>query len=81
MKDSINPTQILGAIIKRKRTQMNMSQETLALNAQIDRSYLSEVERGIKHPTFPKVLAICEGLEMQISELIFLFEEDYYKLK
>ncbi|WP_145591271.1 helix-turn-helix domain-containing protein, partial [Yersinia rochesterensis] len=45
----MTPEQIkksFGENIKRKRLEKNFSQEELALNAGLDRTYISGVERG-----------------------------------
>lgn len=47
-----------------------MSQEALALESGVDRSYLSEIERGLKCPTLDVVEALASSLGILGSELI-----------
>lgn len=59
----------LGSRIKQCRHLVNKSQETLAFDAQVDRTYISAVERGIANPSVETLANICHGLEVTLSEL------------
>ncbi|MCK7471755.1 MAG: helix-turn-helix domain-containing protein [Desulfomicrobium escambiense] len=41
----------LAEVVRAKRTEIGLSQEALALAAEIDRTYVSQVERGIANPS------------------------------
>lgn len=43
--------QILGQNVRRARKERGLSQEELALEAGMKRSYLSDLERGTRNPT------------------------------
>jgi transcriptional regulator with XRE-family HTH domain len=58
----------LGRILADSRNQRNLSQEKLANMANLDRSYISRVERGIISPTIKNLHIICEILEIRASE-------------
>lgn len=60
----------LSANLKTARLRMNLSQEALALAAEVDRTYVSQIERGIGNPSIRVVtkLAVCLGLD--ISDLL-----------
>lgn len=47
-----------------------MSQEDLAGKAEMDRSYLSELENGHKNPTYLMLERIADALEVDISDII-----------
>jgi predicted transcriptional regulator len=51
--------QVLGERIRVARKAKALSQEDLALLADIDRSYIGRVERGEQNPSFKKLCAIC----------------------
>ncbi|GED28660.1 hypothetical protein BAG01nite_47620 [Brevibacillus agri] len=68
---------IFGEILRNHRKNRKLSQEDLALNADIDRSFLSEVERGIRKPTINTVFALCYALQIKPSDLIREVEEEY----
>ncbi len=62
----------LSQNIKRLRKERGISQEKLALKAEIDRSYMSELERCIANPSIEALLRISNALEVSPSELLQL---------
>lgn len=55
-----------------RRTELNFSQEKLANIANLDRSYISRIERGLISPTIESLHKIC--LALGISLQLFLKE-------
>lgn len=70
---------IFGLVLRKYRKSQNLSQETLALDANIDRSFLSELERGVRKPTINTIFALCYALQVKPSELIKEVEDEYEK--
>lgn len=69
---SRNPAPIsvaLGRRIKQCRHAADKSQETLAFEAHIDRTYISAIERGIANPSVETVANICYVLGITLAEL------------
>lgn len=64
--------QALSINIKRLRKEQGISQEKLALKAEIDRSYMSQVERCLANPSIDALLRISNALEVAPSELLLL---------
>jgi transcriptional regulator with XRE-family HTH domain len=62
--------QALSANIKRIRSEQGISQEKLALKANIDRSYMSEVERQLANPSLEALVKLSNALEVNPSELL-----------
>jgi transcriptional regulator with XRE-family HTH domain len=52
------------------RERKEMSQEQLAAAAELDRSFISLVERGIQSPNLVVLLKIAEVLDVPAAELI-----------
>ncbi|MDR0784372.1 MAG: helix-turn-helix transcriptional regulator, partial [Treponema sp.] len=52
------------------RKNSNLSQEKLAELANIHRTYISQIERGLKSPTLEVVFSICNALSTRPSEFI-----------
>jgi len=46
-----------------------VSQEALAVDARIDRTYVSRLERGLENPTVAVLEQISEALQVEITEL------------
>lgn len=59
----------LGNNIKERRAELNISQESLAFNAGVHRTYLGAVERGEKNVAFINLHKIAKALNISISEL------------
>ncbi len=64
--------QALSKNIKKYRAELKLSQEKLALAAGVDRSYMSEIERGLANPTLDLLLKISNALKIQPSKLLEL---------
>ncbi len=64
--------QALSANIKRIRKEKGISQEKLALKANIDRSYMSELERQLANPSIEALLKIGNALGVPPSELLII---------
>ena len=61
----------LGYRVRYFRTQKGMSIEALALEAEINRNYLGDLERGVRNPTLIILNKIAKALEV---DLVVLFE-------
>lgn len=59
----------LGKRIKQCRHAAEKSQETLAFEALIDRTYISAIERGIANPSIETLANICHVLGITLAEL------------
>ena len=59
----------LGARIRYLRQQKNMTIEDLALEAEINRNYLCDLERGTRNPTVVVLNKIAKVLDINLSTL------------
>lgn len=59
----------LGKRIYFLRMERKISQEELAFRSDINKNYLSDVERGTRNPTLKVVAKIAKGLNITIEEL------------
>lgn len=59
----------LGARIRYLRQQKNQSIEDLALDAEINRNYLGDLERGARNPTLLILNKIAKALEVDLATL------------
>lgn len=66
---------LLGAQIKRFRTAKGWSQEYLAEVADLHRTYISQLERGLKSPSVRILYQITTALGITMSELLEIVEE------
>lgn len=61
----------LAACIRRRRAELGLSQEGLALDAGIDRTFVSQIERGVGNPSLRILCRIADRLELPIYELLY----------
>lgn len=62
--------QIFGLVLKEMRRQKKISQNQLADSAELDRTYISLLERGLRKPTIETLFKLAEALNMKPSVLI-----------
>ena len=60
----------LATRVKTLRIGLGMSQETMALEAGIDRTYASQIERGISNPSLRVICAVAEILGVEPVDLL-----------
>ena len=60
----------LGVAIRDKRKEIGLSQEALASDAGLDRSYVGGIERGEHNVTVLNVQKIAGALGMKASKLL-----------
>lgn len=60
---------IVARNLRRLRVAKLLSQETLAVDAQVDRTYVSRLERGLENPTVAVLERLASALDADIREL------------
>jgi transcriptional regulator with XRE-family HTH domain len=65
----------LGRAIRKLRTEVQLSQETLGLRAEIHPTWISHIESGRINPTWGNVRRIATGLRVTLPELAALAED------
>jgi transcriptional regulator with XRE-family HTH domain len=65
----MNARALVARNIRRLRVMRFVSQEALAMDAGIDRTYVSRLERGLENPTVAVLEQISGALRVEITEL------------
>ena len=60
----------MGRNVLRFREELGLSQEELAFEAGIHRTYISGVERGVRNPTVLVLARIASALKVHPSDLL-----------
>lgn len=68
-KQVIDPKKLFGARLVELRKQRGWSQEQLALESGIARSYLGGVERGQRNIALVNIFRLADALERPVHEL------------
>ena len=66
---------VLGRLIARKRRAKGLSQEKLAELAGVHRTYISQIERGLKSPTVAVLIQISIALGISAGSLLSELEK------
>ena len=61
-------TEKVGSRIKELRRALELSQEKLALKAEVDRTYLAGVEQGKRNPSIKSLEKILKAIEVSFGE-------------
>lgn len=72
---------IFGEVLRRHRSEKNISQEELAFLAGVDRTFVSRLERGIRQPTITTMIGIGQALGVPAADLVRETEEQYLGTK
>lgn len=69
----------VGKVLKKFREGKGLSQEELAWKSELHRTYISQLERGLKSVTFKTLNRICTELEVDLvvftNEVVNEFKE------
>lgn len=65
---------IIGKVIQEQREKKHLSQEVVSGLADIGRTHLSAIERGVRKPTLETFFKIADALDIKASELMKLIE-------
>jgi transcriptional regulator with XRE-family HTH domain len=60
----------LGANVRRERERLGLSQEQLAFDSGVHRTYVSGVERGVRNPTVTVVERLAKALRVPAAALL-----------
>lgn len=64
-----------GQALREHRLRKRQSQESLAFDAGLDRTYISLLELGQRSPTLSTISALCKALDIKSSTIVLRMEE------
>ena len=73
------PGEAFGKVLRALRAERGLSQEALALEAGVQRNYVSLIERGINQPTITIIFKLAAALAMKPSQVIEHVEKECHK--
>ncbi|MBK1888685.1 helix-turn-helix transcriptional regulator [Undibacterium sp. 14-3-2] len=66
----LSAREVFGQNLRRFRRLKDISQEELALRSELSRTYVSEVERGIRNVSIDNMGLLAEALGVELKELV-----------
>lgn len=70
MGQNMDVLERFGKRVREKRAALGLSQEAFADKAQLDRTYISGIERGKRNVSLRNIQAIAKALGISIAELM-----------
>ena len=58
-----------GTRVRQLRKELNISQEELGFQTELDRTYISGIERGARNPSLENIGKLAEALKVPLSQL------------
>ena len=71
----MEPEAAFGEVLRELRRRAGLSQEALALEAGIQRNYVSLIERGLNSPSLRVLFKLAQTLQVPTAELMDLTEK------
>jgi transcriptional regulator with XRE-family HTH domain len=68
---------VFGKVVKSLRIKKDITQEQLALESKLERTYISALENGKYQPTLTSLFDIARALKMKPSELVRIVEIEF----
>lgn len=73
----IEPEVAFGLALRRIRLETEISQEELGFRADLHRTYISDIERGVRNPTVRTIWKLAIALKVKPEQIIKLATEFY----
>ncbi len=70
----------IANVLKKLREKKEISQEELSFQAELHRTYISQLERGLKSVTVKSLVKITKVLEIEIDDFMKLVKNENKKL-
>ena len=71
----VNLQRKFGLVLKELRKEKGLSQESLGYQSDIDRTYISDIEKGERNISLKIIKRLSEALQISLSELFKKIDE------
>jgi transcriptional regulator with XRE-family HTH domain len=78
VESNVRLKQIFGKTLLELREEKNVSQKEVADNCNLERAYISRLERGLLQPSLTTIIKLAEYFQVEPGALI---TQVYYSLK
>lgn len=72
---------VVGWNLRRLRVDQGLSQDDLALEAELERAYIGHIERGSKNPTVVTLDKLAKTLNSEITDFFYKPDTGLYKVE
>jgi len=71
----LKPEDAFAQVLRRLRKDKGLSQEELAHQSDLDRTYISLLERGLRQPSLSSILQLSKSLGVSSADILAEVEE------
>lgn len=79
--DNLELERIFGDILRKRRSEIGISQEELAFLAGVDRTFVSRIERGIRQPSLRTLIGLGQALKISAADLVLEAETQFMQVQ
>ena len=69
-KSALNLERAFGRVVQARRKKLRLSQEETAFRSGLHRTFVSQIERGLKSPSLRTIVALGRVLEVDAHVLV-----------
>lgn len=66
----MTPEKAFGKVLQRLRKAKRLSQEELSFRSQLDRTFISRLEGGLRQPTLSTIIRLAEALGVSAASIV-----------
>ncbi|MEQ8539172.1 MAG: helix-turn-helix transcriptional regulator [Coleofasciculus sp. D1-CHI-01] len=66
----MTPEKAFGTVLQRLRKAKRLSQEELSFRSQLDRTFISRLEGGLRQPTLSTMIRLAEALGVSAASMV-----------
>ena len=71
----MTPEKAFSKVLQRLRKAKGLSQEELSFRSQLDRTFISRLEGGLRQPTISTIIRLAEALGVSASSIVAEVED------
>jgi transcriptional regulator with XRE-family HTH domain len=66
----LKPEEAFAQVLRRLRKGKNLTQDELAQESKLDRTYISLLERGLRQPSLSSIFRLAKALKVSSAQII-----------
>ena len=73
---AVTPEAAFGNVLRRLRNERQLSQEALAFESGLERTFIARIETGRRQPTIASLFKLANGLDVSASYIVAEVEKE-----
>lgn len=72
----MDPAIAFGRVLRRLRMEAGYTQEQLGFEAEVERNFVSLIERGVNQPTIRVIFKLARALNVEPAEMVAMVQTE-----